>query len=127
MRRLLRWLLLAPAMGSVSVPAQDIGTAVGGCPPAERTVWQEAVQRDLVASWHNPRPDELVSCIVVVVQNFRGEVLHAGVEGCDVDEVVVRSLEDAAYEASPLPRPDSRACFEREVRVLLVSNPRGED
>ena len=66
-----------------------------------------------------PRPNDAVSCIVMAVQNFRGEVLFAGVEGCDIDALVARSLEDAAYDASPLPLPANRACHEAEIRVRI--------
>ena len=50
---------------------------------------------------------------------FQYRLRFAGVEGCDADLLVTRSLEYAAYEASPLPLPANRACHEAEIRVRI--------
>ena len=106
--------LISQALPAADGPAQQVA-----CPAAERAANLESVQRRILARWESPRPYDSLSCIVVIVQNFRGEVLYAGIEGCEVDGVVARSLEDAAYEASPLPLPASKACREPEIRVRI--------
>ena len=107
-------LVLSQPLAAADTPGLQVA-----CQAAERSAYLETVQRRVLARWESPRPYESLSCIVVIVQNFRGEVLYAGVEGCEVDGVVARSLEDAAYEASPLPLPASKACREPEIRVRI--------
>ena len=90
------------------------------CSEAERSAYIVAVRQALLAAWAGPRSDQNVGCTVVVMQNFRGEVLNAGVEECPEDALLRKSVEDAAYEASPLPVPENRACLEPKLRLRLV-------
>ena len=73
-----------------------------------------------MVAWDVPYPERTIGCTVVIAQNFRGEVLDAGVEACPDEPLIRKSVEDAAYEASPLPRPENRACQERVLRLRLV-------
>ena len=72
------------------------------------------------AAWQAPDFGAGYSCVAIVALNFRGEVLDVGVDECTRDELVIRkSVEDAAYDASPLPLPGNRSCLDRKVRLRL--------
>ena len=100
--------------------AQDDAESLGVCTASERAVYQYQVRQALMAAWDVPRPTETIGCTVIIAQNFRGEVLNAGVEACPEDPLIRKSVEDAAYDASPLPRPANRACQEPVLRLRLV-------
>ena len=95
----------------------------GECSQNDRDAYMQAIQRKLISNWRVPAQHRSVSCTVVVSQNFRGEVLNAGVEDCADDPDLIKSIEDATYLSSPLPPPRNRACFERELRLRIVRKP----
>ena len=77
---------------------------------------QQRVQRNWV------RPPSAVSglvCEVVVVQLPNGDVIDVRTEKCNGDDVARRSVENAVRRSSPLPLPDNRALFERNLRFTF--------
>ena len=46
-----------------------------------------------------------------------GEVMSAKVSSCNGDEAVIRSIEKAVMDASPLPKPPNPSLFERDLFV----------
>ena len=109
--------LLALSLGCAAADDHD---PFGTCSPDEQSAYMTAVRQALLLAWVLPRDDESVSCTVLIAQNFRGEVLNAGVEDCPDDAELRKSVEDAAYDASPLPVPANRACFEPKLRLRLT-------
>jgi membrane protein involved in colicin uptake len=110
------FLLLTP------VAAQEAGQYLE-CTANERDAYKQLLQRKLTANWRVSSQYRNVACTVTIAQNFRGEVLNAAVEDCADDPVLKKSAEDAAYSSSPLPTPENRACFERQIRVRLLHKP----
>jgi len=60
-----------------------------------------------------------VECQVSVQQLPNGEVISARVTQCNGDELVRRSVETAVLAASPLPLPDDRLLFDRNLRFTF--------
>jgi len=78
------------------------------------------IQQKVVRNWSRPPSARggLV-CEVAVVQLPSGEVVDARTVSCNGDEAVQRSVENAVRKASPLPLPDNRALFERNLRFVF--------
>jgi dTDP-D-glucose 4,6-dehydratase len=93
------------------------------CSADDRDVYLQSVSQRISAYWHVPEHFHSVRCVVVVAQNFRGEVLNVGIEECRDNAELEKTLEDAVYEASPLPMPANRDCFERKLRLNMVRKP----
>lgn len=97
------------------------------CSAAEREAYDEQLRQQLYSSWNVPRANQSYSCSLIIAQNFRGEVLNVGVEKCSEENLAIRkSVEDAAYRASPLPLPENRACFSRTLKIWLTHRAQGE-
>jgi len=60
-----------------------------------------------------------LECVVNVTQIPSGEVVDVRVGRCNGDEAVVRSIEAAVLNASPLPRPPTPSLFERNLEVVF--------
>ena len=76
------------------------------------------IENQIERRWNQPlsvRPG--LDCIVDVVQLPSGDVMSAKVSSCNGDEAVVRSIERAVMDASPLPKPPSPALFDRSLHV----------
>ena len=79
-----------------------------------------ALQQKIERNWIRPASATAgTSCTVSVSQDARGEVLRVVVERCNGDEAVRRSVEAAVYKASPLPLPEERSLFERNLRFVF--------
>ena len=109
-----------------SVAPGDSG-ADDGNRPCSRNEQQEYIEKRLLAvmdAWQPPDYGETYSCTVAIALNFRGEVLDVVVEDCTRNDLTIRkSVEDAAYDASPLPVPANRACMDRTARITLTHRP----
>lgn len=76
------------------------------------------IENQIERNWERPlsaKPG--LDCIVNVVQLPTGDVVSATVSACNGDAAVVRSIERAVEQASPLPKPPNPALFERNLRV----------
>lgn len=93
------------------------------CSKYERETYLQVLRQHVVTNWQAPSRTRDRACTVLIAQNFRGEVLNAGVEDCGDDPELIKSIEDAVYSSSPLPMPENNACFERNVRLRLVPKP----
>jgi colicin import membrane protein len=74
------------------------------------------IQQRVTRNWIRPpeaRPG--LSCELYVTQIPGGEVVGVRFGRCDADDVVRRSIENAVYKASPLPKPANPALFERNL------------
>jgi colicin import membrane protein len=76
------------------------------------------IEDKIERNWNRPlsaKPG--LDCVVNVVQIPSGDVVAVRVGQCNGDEAVVRSIEAAVRNASPLPKPPTQAVFERNLNV----------
>ncbi len=97
------------------------------CTAADREAYLSEVRTRLYEFWQVPYANRTLRCTVLIKQNFRGEVMNAGIANCTEDPQIHKSVIDAAYEASPMPRPAVKACFKRDVIVQIESRAQAAD
>ncbi len=86
----------------------------------EMNRYKALIQQRVQRNWKQP-PSAVagVECQVSVQQLPSGEVVRAQVTRCNGDEIVRRSVENAVYAASPLPLPDDRRLFDRNLTFIF--------
>jgi hypothetical protein len=109
--------ILLLVWSSLAIARDDSPT----CSAADRNNYLSEVRERLYEYWQVPYENRTVACTVLIKQNFRGEVLYVGIAACSDDPQIHKSVIDAAYEASPIPLPKNRACFERDTIVRIES------
>jgi colicin import membrane protein len=78
------------------------------------------IQQKVERNWVPPATvKEGLECEVAVVQLPNGDVVDARTVTCNGDAAVQRSIENAVRRSSPLPLPDNRALFERNLRFIF--------
>ena len=78
------------------------------------------IQQKVERNWVPPASAQVgLECEVAVVQLPNGDVVDARTVRCNGDAAVQRSIEAAVRRASPLPIPDNRALFERNLRFIF--------
>ena len=77
---------------------------------------QQKVERNWVPP---PGAKSGINCEVAVSQLPNGDVVDARTVSCNGDAAVQRSIENAVRRSSPLPLPDNRALFERNLRFVF--------
>ncbi len=97
------------------------------CTAADRDAYLSEVRTRLYEFWQVPYANRTLRCTVLIKQNFRGEVMNAGIANCSEDPRIHKSVIDAAYEASPMPRPAVKACFKRDLIVQIESRAQAAD
>ena len=83
-------------------------------------VYQNTIMQKIQRNWAMPAsvtPD--TSCVVMVRQTPRGEVISARIASCNGDDAVKRSIEAAVGKASPLPEPSDPDLFRSELRITM--------
>ncbi|MDH3401224.1 MAG: cell envelope integrity protein TolA [Chromatiales bacterium] len=60
-----------------------------------------------------------LECVVQVTQIPGGQVVSVKVVRCNGDDAVIRSVEAAVYQASPLPDPADPSLFERRLQLIF--------
>ena len=60
-----------------------------------------------------------LECVVQVTQIPGGQVVAVKVVRCNGDDAVIRSVEAAVYQASPLPEPADASLFERRLQLVF--------
>jgi hypothetical protein len=97
-----------------------------GSTTCSQNEWDEYftdMQNHVRSRWQPPYDYRPISCTILLRLDFRSEVEHVEVIDCDDDEEVRKSAENAAYEASPLPKPRNKACTVRQMAVRLTFTP----
>ena len=89
------------------------------CSSAELDVYLQMVRAQIYEFWTLPYKNRTIACTVLIKQNFRGEVLYVGIAKCTDDKLIHKSVINAAYEASPVPLPKNKACFENDLIVRI--------
>jgi colicin import membrane protein len=78
------------------------------------------IQQKVQRNWVPPASAQPgLECEVAVVQLPNGDVVDARTVRCNGDAAVQRSIEAAVRRSSPLPMPDNRALFERNLRFIF--------
>jgi colicin import membrane protein len=86
-----------------------------------RTEYLSLITARINHAWHRPpNARSGVRCTVHITQIPGGEVTHVSVTGCNGDESVRQSVENAAYSASPLPAPGDPALFDPNINVTFA-------
>ena len=104
-------------LGAPAVFAQEQAV----CTDSDREAYLLTISQAVTAVWNVPHTTRTLACTLLIKQNFRGEVLNVDIAKCGDDPSVHKSVIDAGYLASPLPLPDNKACFARDITVRIVS------
>jgi colicin import membrane protein len=87
-----------------------------------REQWAIAIGRKIEQYWNRPpNVDPNLRCVLVVTQLPDGSVTDVDVDQCTTnDQNIIRSVENAVLNASPLPQRPRGVEFERQVRITFV-------
>lgn len=86
----------------------------------EMDVYIALIQQKVERNWVPPASAQTgLECEIAVVQLPDGSVQDARIVRCNGDAAVQRSIEAAVFRASPLPLPDNRSLFERNLRFIF--------
>ncbi len=82
--------------------------------------WSVMIGQAVERKWAKPAsaPEQL-NCEVFVQQLPSGDVVDVRIGECNGDDAVRRSVEIAVQRASPLPRPENPAVFDRNLRFIF--------
>lgn len=86
-----------------------------------RDQWARAISDKVQRNWNRPPNVQVgLECVLIVTQLPNGDVTDVTIERCTAnDPTIIRSLENAVRNASPLPRPPSAVPFERVVIITF--------
>jgi colicin import membrane protein len=86
---------------------------------AER--WARAISDRVALYWiRPPNVSSELECVLIVTQLPNGDVVNVTVDQCNTnDGNIIRSIENAVLNASPLPQPPRGVAFERVVRITF--------
>ncbi len=119
--RLAQYSLYALLIFSGAPPAAEESSAT--CSQEEWDEYFTEVQNHVISHWEPPVEYRAISCTILLRLDFRSEVEHVEIIDCNDDEDIRRSAENAAYVASPLPKPRNKACLSKQMTVRLVFTP----
>jgi TolA protein len=86
-----------------------------------REQWGRAIE-DRVRRYWNPPPNVAVGldCVLEVTQLPNGVVVDVEMQRCNTtDQTIIRSIENAVLNASPLPGPPGNVAFERTIIIIF--------
>lgn len=79
-----------------------------------------AIQQKIQRNWVRPPSAQPgIECVALVTQLPGGDVVDVVIDRCNGDAAVRRSIEAAIYKATPLPQPQNRALFDRNLRIVV--------
>jgi len=82
--------------------------------------YQFALKQKIMRNWVAPASAQPgIECVVDVRQSPGGDVMSVMVGICNGDAAVRRSIEAAVLKASPLPKPQNRNLFRRDLRITF--------
>ena len=112
--------LAAQAELRKSLEAEERNTALRNSDEAAR--WHASIVAKIQRAWIKPPSAQPgVTCSVSVVQVPGGTVSSVQVNSCSINDAALRqSVENAVYNASPLPAPPDPALFERKLELTFA-------
>ncbi len=105
----------------ILAPVAVAGDEPRECTAADFEIYLGEIRTKLYEKWKVPYGDTSIQCTVLIKQNFRGEVMDVGIAKCTDNAQIHKSVINAAYEASPMPRPAIKSCFKRDIIVKIES------
>ncbi|MGD8341868.1 MAG: cell envelope integrity protein TolA [Gammaproteobacteria bacterium] len=86
-----------------------------------RDQWARAISDRVALYWiRPPNVSSELECVLIVEQLPNGEVVNVTTDRCNTsDSNIIRSIENAVLNASPLPQPPRGVAFERVVRITF--------
>jgi colicin import membrane protein len=82
----------------------------------EMSLYLARIQQQVERNWDQPASAKPgLECEVAVVQLPNGDVISVRTISCNGDDTVKRSIEAAVRRASPLPLPENRVLFDRNL------------
>lgn len=86
-----------------------------------RDQWARAISDHVERRWNRPpNVSSELRCVLVVEQLPNGDVINTTVDECNTtDGNIIRSIENAVLNASPLPPAPRGVAFERVVRITF--------
>jgi len=86
-----------------------------------RDQWARAIETRVMLQWNRPLNAVAgLDCVLEVTQLPNGEVINVAIGECNTsDQTIIRSIENAVLNASPLPEPPRGVAFERVVRITF--------
>jgi colicin import membrane protein len=86
-----------------------------------RDQWARAISDRVALYWiRPPNVSSELECVLIVTQLPNGDVVNVTVDQCNTnDGNIIRSIENAVLNASPLPQPPRGVAFERVVRITF--------
>jgi colicin import membrane protein len=90
----------------------------------QQALWSDAISRHVARNWTRPSSVSAdFQCTVRVQQLPDGTVVQARiVKSCGTAQLD-KSVEDAVFRSSPLPRPQDPSVFERELIIDFIPGP----
>jgi len=119
--RLAQYALYALLVLSGAPPSAQESSAT--CSQEEWDEYFIAVQNHVISHWEPPIEYRPISCTILMRLDFRSEVAHVAIIDCNDDEKIRKSAKNAAYVASPLPKPRNKACLSKQMTVRLTFTP----
>jgi len=103
-----------------SLEAEERARALRNSDAAAR--WHASIVAKITRAWIKPPSAQAgVTCTVSVSQVPGGEVTSVRVNSCSINDAALRlSVENAVYNASPLPAPPDPALFERNLELTFA-------
>lgn len=85
-----------------------------------RAAYVFAIQQQIQRNWVRPASATPgIECELSVTQLPDGQVTRVSITRCNGDAAVERSIEQAVFKASPLPKPSDPSIFERNLRIVF--------
>ena len=84
---------------------------------AKRAEWSDVLSEHIRKHWNKPAAPGHFPCTIHVKLLPDGTVTDAKVVDSCGNPVVDRSIEEAAYRSSPMPRPEDASAFDRDLNI----------
>jgi colicin import membrane protein len=86
----------------------------------EMSIYIARIQQQVERNWVRPASAQLgLECQLAVVQLPNGDVIDVRTVRCNGDDTVQRSIENAVRRSSPLPLPENRVLFDRNLSFVF--------
>ena len=90
-------------------------------PSGQLDQYRRLIANRIEQNWIRPASAQPgLECEVQVIQIPSGDIVDVRVGRCNGDDAVIRSIEAAVLNASPLPRPPIPSLFERTLNVVFA-------
>ena len=85
------------------------------CSDDQLQQYVHSIYDQIKSNWSVPPKSDGAECSVLITQDAAGEILSSSVRKCSGHLEFRKSIEAAMEKASPLPRSENPACFDRNL------------